>query len=556
MIFFEPLSVEVTMSNITNINYRRRQFLQYTAFGALTAALPGLVLGENRVLNNKPNSAFKADVEIDLIARLTEVAILSGKHTRVFQYHGKLIKGPQTALKTVPGYLGPIFSFQKGQKIRINFYNQLSELCITHWHGLHVPQIMDGHPMYAISHGERYVYEFEIKNPAGTNWYHSHTHELTGAQVYQGLAGMIIISDDVEQKLELPSGEYDLPIIIQDRNFTHDNQLSFNLRRHDRMRGFLGNLILVNGQVNSSIPVKTRAYRLRILNGSNARIYKLGWNDGTAITAIGTDGGLLEKPQNLPYVMLAPAERVELWVDFSGRKPGSELILQSLTYQGTHSTMGRGMMGNGSMRHEMGRMMDAMGSGFGQDEVIDIAKFQIHEQVGDSPKLPVELIPMRRLTERDVSQPDRTIPIAIGMQHMSFQLNDKTFAMQDYGESEKIPLNTIQRMKIFHDSHMMGGGMHGGRGGMMGMMMSMPHPIHVHGQQFQVLSRRQSNAEKGYESVKDGFIDSGWKDTILVMPGEEIDIIKPFNDYTGLFPYHCHILEHEDMGMMRNFYVS
>ncbi|MEI2768581.1 MAG: multicopper oxidase domain-containing protein [Nitrosomonas sp.] len=225
------------MSNITNINYRRRQFLQYTAFGALTAALPGLVLSENRVLNNKPNSAFKADVEIDLIARPTEVAILSGKHTRVFQYHGKLIKGPQAALKTVPGYLGPIFSFQKGQKIRINFYNQLSELCITHWHGLHVPQIMDGHPMYAISHGERYVYEFEIKNPAGTNWYHSHTHELTGAQVYQGLAGMIIISDDVEQKLELPSGEYDLPIIIQDRNFTHDNQLSFNLRRHDRTFG-------------------------------------------------------------------------------------------------------------------------------------------------------------------------------------------------------------------------------------------------------------------------------------------------------------------------------
>ena len=545
------------MSNITNINYRRRQFLQYTAFGALTAALPGLVLGEkNRVLNNKPNSAFKADVEIDLIARLTEVAILPGKHTQVFQYHGKLIKGPQAALKTIPGYLGPIFSFQKGQKIRINFYNQLSELCITHWHGLHVPQIMDGHPMYAISHGERYVYEFEIKNPAGTNWYHSHTHELTGAQVYQGLAGMIIISDDVEQKLGLPSGEYDLPIIIQDRNFTHDNQLSFNLHRHDRMRGFLGNSILVNGQVNSSIPVKTRAYRLRILNGSNARIYKLGWNDGTVITAIGTDGGLLAKPQNLPYVMLAPAERVELWVDFSGRKPGSELILQSLTYQGTHSAIGRGMMGNGSMRHGMGRMMDAMGSGFGQDEVIDIAKFQIHEQVGDSPKLPVELIPMRRLTERDVSQPDRTIPIAIGMQHMSFQLNDRTFVMQDYGESEKIPLNTIQRMKISHDSHMMGGGMHGGRGGMMGMMMSMPHPIHVHGQQFQVLSRRLSNPEKGYESVKDGFIDSGWKDTILVMPGEEVDIIKPFNDYTGLFPYHCHILEHEDMGMMRNFYVS
>lgn len=100
----------------------------------------------------------------------------------------------------------------------------------------------------------------------------------------------------------------------------------------------------------------------------------------------------------------------------------------------------------------------------------------------------------------------------------------------------------------------MGGG--GGMMGMMGMMMSMPHPIHLHGQQFQVLSRRQNNSDSSYDSVKKGFIDSGWKDTILLMPGEEIQILKPFNDYTGLFPYHCHILEHEDMSMMRNFYVA
>ena len=200
-----------------------------------------------------------------------------------------------------------------------------------------------------------------------------------------------------------------------------------------------------------------------------------------------------------------------------------------------------------------GGMMGMMG-GFGQDEVIDIVKFQIVEQVSDSPKLPTELIPMRRLTERDISQPDRTVPIAVGMRHMNFQLNGRTFEMQDYMESEKIPLNSIQRIKIYHESHGMGGG--GGMMGMMGMMMSMPHPIHLHGQQFQVLSRHQNNSDSSYDSVKKGFIDSGWKDTILLMPGEEIQILKPFNDYTGLFPYHCHILEHEDMSMMRNFYVA
>ncbi len=522
-----------------SINYPRRKFLQYTAFGALATALPNMLLAENPARNNKPSDTFNPDVEIDLIAQAAEVAIFQGPKTRILQYQGKLIKGPQNTLKPLTGYLGPILNFQQGQKVRINFYNQLPEPCITHWHGMHVPQLMDGHPMYAIGRGERYVYEFEVKNPAGTNWYHSHTHELTGSQVYHGLAGLLIVSDEAERKLELPSNQYDLPIVIQDRSFDGDNQFRFNLNRHNQMRGFLGDTIIVNGQGHDHIPVKSRAYRLRILNGSNARIYKLGWNDGTPITAIATDGGLLAKPQILPYVMLAPAERVELWIDFSGRKVGSELILQSLTYPAIH-TMGRGMMG--------------MMGGLGQNEVIDIVKFQITEQVSDSPKLPNELISMRRFTERDISQPDRTIPIAIGMRHMNFQLNGRIFAMQNYSESEKIPLNSIQRIKIYHETHEMGGGMRGG--GMMGMMMSMAHPIHLHGQQFQVLSRRQSGSDSSYDSVKEGFIDSGWKDTILVMPGEEIEILKPFNDYTGFFPYHCHILEHEDMGMMRNFYVD
>lgn len=126
--------------------------------------------------------------------------------------------------------------------------------------------------------------------------------------------------------------------------------------------------------------------------------------------------------------------------------------------------------------------------------------------------------------------------------------------MQDYLELEKIPVNSIQRIRIFHDSRGMRGG-RGGRGGM-GMMMSLPHPIHLHGQQFQILSRTLNNPSSSYDSVKDGLINSGWKDTVLVMPGEEVEIIKPFEDYTGLFLYHCHNLEHEDMGMMRNFFVS
>jgi suppressor of ftsI/bilirubin oxidase len=470
----------------------------------------------------------------------------------------------------MPGYLGPILNLMHGQKVRIWFYNQLPEPSIIHWHGMHVPQKMDGHPMYEIDQGERYVYEFEVKNPAGTNWYHSHTHEMTSTQIYSGLAGLITVTDEQEQKLDLPSGEFDIPIIIQDRRFTVGNQLQYIHRMRERMMGFLGDTILVNGKTNSEIAVKTRAYRLRILNGSNSRIYKLGWEDGTPLTVIGTDGGLLEKPETYPYIMLAPAERVELWVNFSGRELGSNLELRSLEYHGVMPHMHGGMR-HGGRQHGwrgVGRGMGMMMGRLPQGEAFPIIQFHIIKKVSDSPTLPKTLVKMRRLTEQDVSNPDQPIPIDLSMQHMSLQLNGRSFEMYDATGTEKIPVNTIQKIRISNDNDSMGrgmgsmrhgrGGMGGMRGGGMGMMMSMAHPIHLHGQQFKILSRtlKIEDTSKSYATVKDGFITSGWKDTVLVMPGEEIEILKPFEDYKGLFLYHCHNLEHEDMGMMRNFDVG
>ncbi|MXS85844.1 multicopper oxidase family protein [Nitrosomonas sp. HPC101] len=536
---------------MTNIDFNRRRFLQYATLGTLATSIPGFASTVNRHLNQAPDRAFKPDVEIALTAQTAEIPILPGAATRVLKYTGKLLRGPQTAIKQLPSYLGPILNFEQGQKIRIFFYNQIPEPCVTHWHGMHVPQIMDGHPIYAIPQGEQYVYEFEVKNPAGTNWYHSHTHEMTARQVYQGLAGLITITDETERRLNLPSGEYDIPLIIQDRAFTSGNQLYYALNMHQRMQGFLGDTILVNGQRNHVIPVKTRAYRLRILNGSNARIYKLGWSDGSPLTAIGTDGGLLEKPETLPYIMLAPAERVELWVDFSGYKTGTELALRTLPFQGAAMGMGGGRGGG----------MGVRGGATEQGSQGTLIRFTITEQVSDSPELPDALVPMRRLTVKDISNSDKTVPINIGMHRMTFNLNGRTFEMLNYTEQEKIPLNTVQKMRISNANPAMGRGMgrgmRGGQGGgMMGMMMAQPHPIHLHGQQFQILSRKPGYADNAYATVKDGFINSGWKDTVLVMPGEEVEIIKPFMGYTGLFLYHCHNLEHEDMGMMRNFFVS
>ena len=282
-----------------------------------------------------------------------EVPILPGNPTGVWHYQGHVIKGDRASLINLErSYLGPIIRTRTGQKVRIRFTNDIADKTIVHWHGLHVPADMDGHPRLVIPSGETYVYEFEVRNRAGTYWYHPHPHGMTGPQVYGGLAGLFLVSDDEEKAAGLPAGEYDIPLVIQDRAFDNRNQLIYlSGHRMEQMTGFLGDWILVNGHPDFILPVATRAYRLRLLNGSNSRIYKLAWQDGSPLTVIGTDGGLLETPVQRGYVMLGPGERIELWVDFSRYPVGSETALISLPFDGGMlggGRMGRGMMGSGA----------------------------------------------------------------------------------------------------------------------------------------------------------------------------------------------------------------
>ena len=629
------------MSNQKNLS--RRRFLTQSGLGLMAfASMPGFLRamegmeglhGMPKLTPNKASSNFKPDVEFDLFSRSSSVSILPGQQTQVQQYAALLKKGPKETIADITGsYLGPLINLQKGQKVRIHLHNKLAEPTVTHWHGLHVPANMDGHPMYVIDPGETLVYEFEVLNRAGMNIYHPHPHEATAKQVYNGLAGALFVHDEEEAKLELPSGEYEIPIVIQDRLFDEQNQLIYVRNMHDRMVGFYGDRILVNGRPNFQIDVASRAYRLRVLNGSTARIYKLGWDDGTPITVIGVDGGLLEKPEIKPYVMLAPGERLDIWADFSGRNEGSQLVMRSLAFSGVLP----------KMAERMGGMMHANPLPVGSDYPIFTAR--VTKKVSDSPKLPSQLSKINWHQLSATANPDKPIPIGISEGPMAMLLNGRPYAYNDIQDFERIKVNTIQLMEIFHahggggghgkesapasGEHgaekqnggmggmghqgggmgmmggmkhgdgdqkgggqgmmgmghkgggmgMMGGmkhgdddqkggsqgmggmmGMGGGMGGMggMGMMMSMAHPIHLHGQQFQIVSRSISaDAEADYATVRDGFIESGLKDTVLVMPGEKVRIIKPFQDFKGLFMYHCHNLEHEDMGMMRDFSVE
>ncbi|TAN65842.1 MAG: multicopper oxidase family protein [Methylobacter sp.] len=525
-------------------NLQRRKLLKYAAIGIAGAiTYPSWAKTGEFVKVNSMSNDFLPDVEIELTMNTADVAILNGEKTRVWKITGKVITGPSNVLDNNEGtYLAPTLRFKKGQKVRLILNNNLPAQSILHWHGLHVPANMDGNPMYAINHGETYVYEFEILNRAGTYFYHSHAHGVTARQVYSGLAGLLIVSDDQEQALDLPSGEFDIPLAIQDRSFDGQNQLVYSAHMMQRMQGFLGDRILVNGQPDFVLPVATRAYRLRLVNGSNSRIYKLAWDDGTPITVIGVDGGLLESPEQHPYVMLSPGERLELWMDFSERAVGTELTMRSLKFDAA-SHGGMGMMG-GRGRGMMGGMMSVSTLPSGSD--YPILKIRVAKKEQGHHALPKTLTPITALQVKNAANAANPRTIALSMRHMSALLNGRSYKMDDVQPDEIIPVNSLQLIEFDNGFD---GGMHS--------MMAMPHPMHLHGEQYQVVKREVNpRFSDNYATVSSGFVSSGWKDTVLVMPGEKVTILKPFNDFKGLFMYHCHNLEHEDMGMMRDFLIK
>jgi FtsP/CotA-like multicopper oxidase with cupredoxin domain len=422
----------------------------------------------------------------------------------------------------------------------------LSEETIVHWHGLHIVQKMDGHPMYAIRPGQRYIYEFVVDNRAGTYWFHPHPHRRTGIQVYAGLAGLFIVDDDEQTGVGLPRGEFERAWVLQDRVFDASNQLVYAGNHMEMMMGFTGDRILVNGRPDHVERVAATAYRVRLLNGSNSRFYKLAWRDERPLTLIGADGGLLEQPVDKPYVMLAPAERVELWLDFSGDTPGTERVLRSLPFSGGmmgRRGMGRGMRGGGGMAG-MGRGMrggrNMMGtSGLANGEAFDILKVQV-DRIGAKPReLPSKLssIPWPRIEDAANRNAPRTIQLQMGMGQVS--LNGRTFEMEAVAPDEIVKLGTTE---VWEFANVSG---------------PMSHPLHLHNLQFKVIERLQdSQLESVYNTMRAGLVDEGWKDVVIVMPGERVRILMRFTDHVGLYLYHCHILEHEDLGMMRNYQVE
>lgn len=394
-------------------------------------------------------------------------------------------------------YLGPTIRAKKNQKVKIKIANKLREYTTVHWHGLLVPGEVDGGPHQIINPDGEWNPEFIIIQPAATAWYHPHGIGNTAIQVYKGLAGLFIIDDEVSENLNLPKdyGVDDIPLVIQDKRLTSDGVPLYLTNMNDIMEGMKGNTILVNGVVNPYLDVATMKYRFRLLNGSNARTYNFRLSNREEFYQIAADAGFLEKPVNLQELRLSPGERAEIIIDFSKNKKGNIIYLES---------------GN-----------------------FEIIKFRVNKIVKDNLIIPEKLTEIEWLKMRDSNQ-FRNFRLEGMGPHVS--INGKIYDMNRI--DEVMNLNNTEIWTLTSTN-----------GGMMGMMRSssgMLHNFHAHGIHFQILER---NGKEVPENEK------GWKDTVLIEENEKVKIITRFL-YKGLFMYHCHVLEHEDNGMMGQFVVE
>jgi len=425
---------------------------------------------------------------------------------------GTLTAAPAT-VAVWPGYPGPVLTLngsipgptiraRRGEWFTARIDNQLGEPLVLHWHGILAPERMDGHPRDGVASGQSYGVHFPIRNRAGTYWYHAHTDALTASQAYRGMAGAFIVEDPAEAALDLPAGNHDLVLVLTDKRSNAARQLIYSPTMMDTMSGYLGDVVLVNGTPDAWLSVDRGRYRLRLVNGSNARIFKLGLSAGRALQLIATDGGLFPAPVTVTTLMLAPGQRADIVVDFAPYSVGQSVVLRSFSFPASG-----GMMG-----------------GPRQGTEFDVLRFYVDGAATGAPPVPATL---SAITPLDPALAQRTRVFTLAMSGMVHTINGLLFSLNRVDFT--VPFGQLELWEIRNTSTEF-------------------HPMHVHGALFQV-SYRSSTATLAPE-------DTGWKDTVLVSPNETVRLLVNFDSYPGVFLFHCHNLEHEDSGMMLNFEVT
>lgn len=423
-------------------------------------------------------------------------------------------------------YLGPTLEFTRGETIFVSVTNALPELTTNHWHGLHLPPKMDGGPHQGIEVGTTWTPTWTVDNEAATMWYHPHPHAthhlrgegvMTGEQVYRGLAGMILIRDSKTDALELPEryGVDEFPIIIQDRRFNTDGSFDVETNILGQRKG---DAFLVNGTLAGELQVPAQMVRLHLLNGSNFRFYSFGFSDNRTFYQIASDSAMLTAPVARTRALMAPGERIEIVVDLSDAQG------QTLHFAAFNEELGNSLASI--------QLLDPF----------DQTNFILFSLVVGAPTSdPVTTLPESLNTIIRIPRSAATVEYRLELTSPPPSINNQTFDMETINITST--LDTIEVWAISNSTQE-------------------AHPIHLHGSPFQVLMRGATVATPGQPLPQDGELpadhEMGWKDTIIVYPGERVDIIKgvyDFSDASSPFMYHCHLLEHEDDGMMGQYIV-
>jgi suppressor of ftsI/bilirubin oxidase len=445
--------------------------------------------------------------------------------------------------------LNPTLLARRGDPIKLRMVNRLKQPTIIHWHGLTNDERNDGVGHYQVAPGRSFEYAFTVRDRAANYWYHPHPHDIAGEQAYRGLAGLLIVKDDEEDQLaralDLAPGVTDIPLVIQDRSFSFEGKLEYKLSREQMFMGFLGEEILVNLTARPYLDAARRIYRFRILNGSNARSYRLAFAQGSRLLdyyLIGTDGGLLEQPQKLRETFIGAAQRLDVLLDLREASGGEPVFLKSLAFDPMH---------NESVDEETGKPAAATAQGGADPHAAHAAPGAIADGTE---------IPLLRINITSSPEYKRQIPS---------QLSRLPKLAATAGEPRRFTLGhdgkgnwTINGWR-FKDSETPVTVRRGARETwlLQNNRASMPHPVHIHGFQFRVLERRGSPAQVAALATRNGLLpqDAGLLDTVLVWPGESVRIAL---DFTHPFPgdqtymFHCHNLEHEDTGMMIGYKVK
>jgi FtsP/CotA-like multicopper oxidase with cupredoxin domain len=418
------------------------------------------------------------------------------------QGRAELLPGKPAETWGVNGaYLGPTLRAERGDRVELRVRNDLPERTTVHWHGMHLPAVADGGPHQMIEPGATWTPSWEIDQPAATLWYHPHLMGETADHVYQGVAGLFILDDPDADTLQLPAdyGVDDIPLIIQDKRLDDDGMLDFS-QGLISPTGRLGSTILVNGTYSPYLEIGDERVRLRLLNGSNARVYNVGFADDREFDLIATEGGLLEAPRRMSRLQLSPGERAEIVTAF---EPAERIVLRSFEPDlGTNFWESRFT---------------------GGDDSFDLVEIRAAASLAPAPEVPATLAAHEHYDREDAT---RTRSFELSGQS---RINGRKMDMGRIDEVVRPGATEIWEVRNAAGT---------------------PHNFHVHGVSFAVVD---------YAGEEPPAHLSGLKDTVYVPPDETVTLLVRFPDYPdpdSPYMFHCHILLHEDRGMMGQFVLA